>query len=167
MNSLVDPKIIDALYEASQAGVSIRLLVRGICCLRPGIPGLSENIEVHSIVDRFLEHSRIFYFYHGDDHRTFISSADWMPRNLDRRVELLVPVEDTESRMVLLNAMESGFSDNVKGWKLQPDGSYQKLTPASHATAHRSQMQLCKEAVEAIRRAERSQRTTFVPHRAS
>ncbi len=94
LNSLVDPEIIEALYRASNAGVEIKLNIRGVCCLRPGVPKLSEHISVVSIIDRFLEHSRILYFHHGGDRRVFISSADWMPRNLDRRVELLVPVED-------------------------------------------------------------------------
>jgi len=166
MNSLVDPKIIDALYEASQAGVSVRLLVRGTCCLRPAIEGLSENIVVHSIVDRFLEHSRIFYFYHGGDDRVFISSADWMPRNLDRRVELLVPVADNQCRTELMNILESGFMDNVKARILRSDGSYVRRTPAEGVPAHQSQTELCKAATDALRRAEQSQRTVFVPHRA-
>ena len=94
LNALGDQEIIDALYEASQDGVEIQLIVCGLCCLRPGVKGLSENIRVISVVDRFREHSRVFYFHHGGDERVFISSADWMPRNLDRRVELLVPVQN-------------------------------------------------------------------------
>lgn len=106
LNSLVCPKMIGALYEASQAGVRIDLNVRGICCLKPGVPGLSENIRVVSILDRYLEHSRIIYFRHGGDKLVFISSADWMPRNLDKRVELLVPVEDPASRDRLIDVLD-------------------------------------------------------------
>src|SRR5690606_1249118 len=98
LNALVDTTLIDALYEASQAGVQIRLNIRSICCLKPVVPGLSENIEVISIVDRNLEHARILYFHQGGDPQVFFSSADWMPRNLDRRVELLVPVDDPDAR---------------------------------------------------------------------
>ncbi|MGE0758214.1 MAG: polyphosphate kinase 1, partial [Pirellulaceae bacterium] len=118
LNSLVDPPIIEALYAASQAGVTVKLNVRGICCLRPGVPGLSENIEVISIVDRFLEHARILYFYHGGDERVFISSADWMPRNLDGRIELLVPVEDPGARRRLISILDTYFRDNLKASRL-------------------------------------------------
>jgi polyphosphate kinase len=166
LNSLVDPEIIDALYEASQAGVKIRLNVRGICCLRPGVPGLSENISVVSIVDRFLEHSRIMYFYHGGDERVFISSADWMPRNLDRRVELLVPVENTAARRRLIRILELCFQDGVKGRRLLPDGSYELVTTEAGEKPLRSQEALYLEACNAIKLAEQSQRTVFEPHRA-
>ena len=130
LNSLVDPEIIDALYRASAAGVQIKLNVRGICCLRPGVPNLSKNISVVRIIDRFLEHSRILYFHHGGDRRVFISSADWMPRNLDRRVELLVPVEDPVFKNRLLLTLKAYFKDNVKSCKLFPDGRYKRITGA-------------------------------------
>jgi polyphosphate kinase len=166
LNSLVDPALIDALYEASQAGVDIRLNVRGICCLRPGVADLSENITVISVIDRFLEHARIFYFYHGGDERLFISSADWMPRNLDRRVELLVPVEDAAGREKLMRILDVCLSDNVKARQLMPDGSYRRLQPGEDSPPVRSQQVLYEQAVEAIRRIEQSQRTVFEPHRA-
>ncbi len=120
VNSLVDPQLIEALYAASQAGVTIRLNVRGVCCLKPGIQGLSENITVVSVVDRFLEHARVLYFYHGGDELVFISSADWMPRNLDRRIELLTPIEDAPARRRLISLLESYFRDNQNAWELQP-----------------------------------------------
>ena len=104
--------------------MQIRLNVRGICCLRPGVTGLSENISVVSIVDRFLEHARILHFHHGGDERVFISSADWMPRNLDRRIELLVPVEDPPCKPRLIEILQTYFDDNVKARHLQADGSY-------------------------------------------
>jgi polyphosphate kinase len=126
MNSLSDIEIIHALYRASMAGVEIRLLVRGICCLRAGIPGVSENITVSSIVDRFLEHNRLFIFENGGAARVFISSADWMPRNLDRRVEVLYPVEDAELGKELIDELELSLSDNIKRRVQQPDGTYQK-----------------------------------------
>lgn len=166
MNSLVDPAIIDALYDASKAGVRVRLNVRGICCLRPGVPGLSENITVISIVDRFLEHSRIFYFYHGGDERVFISSADWMPRNLDRRIELLVPVEDKDNRDRLKSILQLYFRDTVKSRRLKPGGSYERVLPADGEAPVRSQEVLYQQVCDAVRQAESSQRTVFVPHRA-
>jgi polyphosphate kinase len=164
LNSLVDPEIIDALYEASKAGVRVRLNVRGICCLRPGVKGLSENVRVVSIIDRFLEHARVLYFRHGGDERVFLSSADWMPRNLDRRVELLVPVEAPPLRKRLLHILSLYFKDTVKARELRPDGTYKPVRPSERHPEFRSQEELYREAVEAVRTAELSRRTVFEPH---
>ncbi|MFV0444296.1 MAG: polyphosphate kinase 1 [Planctomycetaceae bacterium] len=164
VNALVDPVLIDALYQASQAGVQIKLNVRGVCCLRPGVKKLSENIEVVCIVDRFLEHARIISFHHGGDPRVFIGSADWMPRNLDRRIELLVPVEDPRCVERLTDVLGVYFADNVKARRLLPDGSHARLTPDDGEPTVRSQQELY-ERIRANAVADRKQRrTVFEPH---
>src|SRR5580698_2880663 len=131
LNALVDYRVIEALYRASQAGVPIELLVRGVCCLRPGLPGISENIRVTSIVDRFLEHSRIYVFSPDDEAKVFLSSADWMPRNFHRRVEVMFPIEAPEPRdRILYEIIPSYLRDNVRTRILRSDGSYERITPA-------------------------------------
>jgi polyphosphate kinase len=140
MNSLMDPEIIEALYSASNAGVRVDLLVRGICCLRPGIAGMSENIKVVSIVDRFLEHSRIYYFRAGGARKIYLSSADWMPRNFYSRYEVAFPVKDaTLKRYVKDTILAKGLADNQKAWLLKPDGAYARVAAASGAPLVRSQ----------------------------
>jgi polyphosphate kinase len=140
LNSLVDQETIEKLYEASCADVAIDLIVRGICCLRPKIPGLSENIRVVSIVGRFLEHSRIYYFANDGQPEIFLSSADWMPRNFLRRVEVAFPIENPELRDNVINEVLPRFlNDRVKARELQPDGSYRRLKP--EGTEARAQAQ--------------------------
>jgi polyphosphate kinase len=129
MNALVDARCIQALYRASQAGVRVDLNPRGICCLRPGIEGISENIRVVSIVGRFLEHSRIYAFQRGDETRVLMGSADLMPRNLDSRVELVAPVEDERLVGELLDVLERCFADNTNSWELRRDCSWTRLQP--------------------------------------
>jgi len=146
LNSLVDPEIIAALYRASQAGVHIRLNVRGICCLIPQKKGLSENIEVVSVIDRFLEHSRIFYFHQAGDDRIFISSADWMVRNLDKRIELLIPVEDPRCKARLMKILNYYFEDNCNAMSLQADGNYHPVKRKKKKGQFRSQQKLYEEA---------------------
>jgi polyphosphate kinase len=165
LNSLVDADLIEALYRASQQGVQIQLNVRGICCLRPGVPKRSENIRVVSIVDRFLEHSRILYFHHGGEPLVFISSADWMPRNLDRRVELLVPVVDPASQARLIAILRTTFQDNVKARQLMSDGRHERLHPAGGAKAAHSQQIFFEQAREAAKQAQQDRYQTFVPQR--
>ena len=126
MNSLCDRDVMAALYEASAAGVQIDLIVRGICCLKVGIPGVSENIRVRSIVGNFLEHSRIFYFYNNGQEEVFCASADWMPRNLEKRVEIMFPIEREELKKEVIHILNIELQDNVKAHILKPDDSYQK-----------------------------------------
>ena len=150
MNSLCDKEIIAALYEASCAGVKIQLVVRGICCLKAGIPGLSENIEVHSIVGNFLEHARIFYFENEGSCEVYMGSADWMPRNLDKRVEIMFPVEEENLKDQVIHVLETQLADNVKAHLLQPDGTYEKQDKRGKVLVN-SQEQFCQEAVEAVK----------------
>ncbi|MDC0274164.1 MAG: polyphosphate kinase 1 [Planctomycetaceae bacterium] len=165
VNTLVDPEIIEALYRASRAGVKIRLNIRGACALRPGVKDLSENIQVISIIDRFLEHARVLYFHQGGDDLVYISSADWMPRNLDRRLELMVPVEDNDHRNRLLTNLKNYFRDNVKSHELKSNGKYKRLR-RGNKTELRSQDVLYRQACEATSRASQTSRTVFQPHQA-
>jgi polyphosphate kinase len=153
MNALVDPRVIGALYEASQAGVSVDLAVRGICCLKPGVPGLSESIRVRSVVGRFLEHSRVFVFENGGDRQVWLSSADWMPRNFFRRVEIAFPVVDAELARQVVAAVDLTFADNVRARVLRPDGSYERLQPAPGAAAIDTQAALLEDARARMQRA--------------
>jgi polyphosphate kinase len=141
LNSLVDYRVIEALYRASQAGVPIDLVLRGICCLRPGMPGISENIRVRSIVDRFLEHSRVFVFSPDEEAQVYLASADWMPRNFVRRIEVAFPVESPPLREQIINEiLPNLLNDRVKARELQPDGKYRRLKPEGKEP--RSQAQL-------------------------
>lgn len=146
MNSLCDREIIACLYEASCAGVKIELVVRGICCLKAGVPGLSENISVHSIVGNFLEHARIFYFENGGSPEVYMGSADWMPRNLDKRVEIMFPVEDPALKEQVIHILKVQLEDNVKAHILQPDGTYEKIDKRGKVLVT-AQQQFCEEAI--------------------
>ncbi len=154
INSLQDRDVIDALYDASQAGVTIKLMVRGICCLRPQVAGLSENIVVHSLIDRYLEHARLFAFHRGGEERVFLSSADWMTRNLEKRVELMVPVEDRRCRKMLMDILRKQFKDNIQAWWLDGEGNYGPAI-SGQKTAYRLQEHFTKEAAK---RAQEDQR---------
>ncbi|WP_066379840.1 MULTISPECIES: polyphosphate kinase 1 [unclassified Anabaena] len=149
MNSLVDPKIIATLYEASRAGVKIDLIIRGICCLRPGLPDISENIRVISIVGRFLEHSRIYYFYNNGQEEIYIGSADWMRRNLDRRVEVITPIKDPDIAKDLQEVLGIMLADNRQAWDLQADGKYIQRRPGDECPEANSQVTLMNMALRA------------------
>ena len=141
MNRIADANLIERLYEASEAGVSIDLIVRGICMLRPGVPGLSENIRVRSIVGRFLEHSRLMYLLNDGNEEIYLGSADWMVRNLNRRVEVVTPVEDPGFKKYLKeDVLQAYLRDNVNARELQPDGSYVRIPPAGGVEPFDSQM---------------------------
>ncbi len=160
LNSLVEPQTIEALYRASQAGVKIDLIIRGICCLRPGVKGLSANITVRSIVDRFLEHSRIAYFENGGQPQVFVMSADWMTRNFMRRLEIAFPIEEPSLRKRICNEiLPTMLGDNQKAWALQPDGSYERVKPAEGEKPFRSQSEFIVLTEEASPKTQRKRAT--------
>lgn len=163
MNSLCDRDIMAALYEASAAGVKIELIVRGICCIRVGIPGVSENIQVRSIVGNFLEHSRIFYFANDGKPEIYMGSADWMPRNLERRVEILFPIDDAELKGRVLHILKRQLQDTVKAHILQPDGTYEKVDKRGKVR-YNSQEAFCEEAIQAANVGKtESNKRVFIP----
>ena len=164
MNSLCDPKVMAALYEASAAGVKIELIVRGICCLRAGVPGLSENITVRSIVGNFLEHARILYCYNDGFEDIYMGSADWMPRNLDKRVEIMFPVEDPQAKAQAKHILDVQLADTMKAYILQPDGTYEKQDLRGKAKIC-AQDVFCEEAIAAARKEQKSgeEKRTFEP----
>ncbi|WP_163993518.1 polyphosphate kinase 1 [Pyxidicoccus caerfyrddinensis] len=147
MNALVDPAIIRALYDASKAGVKVELNVRGICCLRPGVPGVSENIRVVSVLGRFLEHSRVYNFERGAETRCYIGSADLMPRNLDHRVEILAPVEDPTLSAQVRDMLDRCMADNTSSWELMADGTWKRRTPPSPAEKRSAQAELMERSL--------------------
>jgi polyphosphate kinase len=164
MNALQDPDIIAALYQASEAGVKIKLNVRGICCLKTGDHEAARNIKVVSIIDRYLEHARILYFHNGGDPHVFIASADWMLRNLERRVELMIPVYDPPIRRRLVHILETFFKDNTQAFRILPDGTSERLKPKKGKKSFRAQEYLYREACRAARAREHERATTFEPH---
>lgn len=163
MNSLCDPVIIRALYEASNAGVRIELIIRGICCLKAGVKGLSENITVRSIVGNFLEHARIFYFYNDGFEDVYMGSADWMPRNLDKRVEITFPVEDEDLKRRVINILDIQLADTLKAHIMQPDGSYEKIDLRGREKLE-AQDYFCKQAMNSAGKENQSKLShIFVP----
>ena len=165
MNSLIDDEIIETLYAASRSGVRIQLNVRGICALRPGVAGASERIEVVSIVDRFLEHSRVYYFLNGGDEEVYLASADWMTRNLDKRLELMWPIDNAAHKARVVGALRAMFRDTAKSWSLRSDGSYERRAPAAGEQPFRVQQFLQEEAHRAASLARDAAGITFVPER--
>jgi polyphosphate kinase len=127
VNAITEPEVIRALYQASMGGVFVDLIVRGICCLRPGIPGISENIRVRSIVGRFLEHTRCYYFHNDGDEQLYCASADWMDRNLLRRIEVMFPIRDPAMKTRLVGDLTTYLADNTQSWELKADGKYERL----------------------------------------
>jgi polyphosphate kinase len=150
INALVEPEVIRALYDASIAGVLVDLVVRGVCCLRPGIPGVSENIRVRSIVGRFLEHSRCYYFHNNGQEEVFCASADWMDRNLFRRIEIMFPIRDPALRARLMGDLDTALADNTQAWELKPDGSYVRIVPQEGEELVSVQTALLRELSESF-----------------
>ncbi|BCX50219.1 RNA degradosome polyphosphate kinase [Haloferula helveola] len=164
VNSLQDPEIIAALYDASAAGVEVKLNIRGICCLKTGTSKRAKNIEVVSVIDRYLEHARIFYFHQGGDPLIFTSSADWMGRNLDRRVELMVPIEDSRARKRLLKILETFFRDNTQASRILPDGTSERIQPGKGEKAFRAQEDFYRRARRTAKAREHERAMRFDPH---
>ncbi|MDY3553903.1 polyphosphate kinase 1 [Gemmata sp. JC717] len=146
VNGILEPAVVKALYRASQAGVRIEIACRGICSLRPGIPGVSENVRVISVVDRFLEHSRIFYFENGGEQEVFVGSADWMDRNLSRRVEVVFPIEQADLKQRVIDILRTTLADTTKARELLPDGRYRRVVPPEGQPAARSQLRFLEQA---------------------
>ena len=164
MNSLCDKHVIEALYEAGAAGVRIELIVRGICCLKTGLPGIGDNITVRSIVGNFLEHSRIFYFENNGKPEYYCASADWMPRNLERRVEIMFPVDKPELQRKLMSILQTQLEDNVKAHILTAEGVYEKAP--REAGAVNSQLEFCHMVKEAVRAQEKLVNSrVFIPEK--
>ena len=167
MNSLVDTDVIEALYRASRAGVEVDLIIRGICCLRPGVEEMSENIRVRSIVDRFLEHSRVWHFANGGRPEVFVGSADWMPRNFFRRIEVVFPVEDGVLReRIIEEILARTLADTVKARLLQPDGTYVPAPRRKVGPARRSQVEFMDLALgrhQTTARGPKSRRMVLAP----
>jgi len=137
LNALSEPSVISALYEASQAGVKVDLMVRGICCLRPGVPGVSDNITVRSVLGRFLEHARVYHFHSNGNDLVFLASADWMDRNLKRRVEVAVPIVPAGLKQrVLTEALDMALQDNTNAWQLDAQGNYHRASPGRKQPNH-------------------------------
>jgi len=148
LNALVEPEVIRALYEASNAGVYVDLIVRGICCLRPGVPGVSENIRVRSIVGRFLEHSRCYYFHNGGNEEIYCASADWMDRNFFRRIEVMFPIRDEGLKSRLMVDLDTYLADNTQAWELRADGRYVQLQRQADAEPRAAQLTLLRQLAE-------------------
>lgn len=166
MNSLCDRQIIEKLYEASCSGVKIELIVRGICCLKPGVPKLSENISVRSIVGNFLEHARIFFFENGGSSEIYMGSADWMPRNLDKRVEILFPVEDEKLKAKVKHILEVQLADNEKAHIMKPNGTYEKIEKRGRREIINAQEIFCDEALKSVGHTIQKRKTrTFKPRK--
>ena len=164
VNSLQDPEIIQELYKASRAGVEIKLNVRGICCLKPGDSKHSKNIEVISVIDRYLEHARVFLFLRGGDSEVYIASADWMTRNLEKRVELMIPIEEPPLKRRLIRLLETYFQDNTQASRILPDGTSQRIVRAKGQKAFRAQEHFFQQARKAAKAREHERAMTFEPH---